>query len=316
MQKGFKQDYLHYTRKEKTGTIVLLLTIGCMLFIPFIYRHFYSNAPVDESNLKDNLARLDSMKTDKPPAYAEDENISEYYRKPTAREHETPASTLFYFDPNKLDENGWMKLGVREKTAGNILKYISKGGKFREPNDIRKIWGISPGLIEKLIPYARIPKEPENTYHSSFTSNRYESSINPKREPRIVDINDADSAAYTELPGIGPSFAGRIVRFRNRLGGFYALSQVGETFGLPDSVFKKIGPFLKLNSSAVHMINLNTADEGTLKSHPYIRWQLAGVIIQYRNQHGNFESVDDLRKIMIITNDVFKKIAPYLKVKD
>jgi competence protein ComEA len=125
-------------------------------------------------------------------------------------------------------------------------------------------------------------------------------------------VNEADSTAFSTVPGIGSRLANRIIGFREKLGGFYSADQIGETYNLPDSTFQKIKPFLKTGDKTVKKININTADASTLKTHPYIRWNLANAIVQYRTQHGNYKSVDDLKQIAIITPEIFQKISPYL----
>ena len=127
-----------------------------------------------------------------------------------------------------------------------------------------------------------------------------------------VDINAGDSAAFDALPGIGGSYSRRIINFRNRLGGFYKVEQIAETFGLPDSVFQKIKPLLKISGNDVKKLNVNTAKEEELKAHPYIRWQLAKVITEYKKQHGDFKTLQDLKKIMTIDEETYNKISPYL----
>ena len=104
----------------------------------------------------------------------------------------------------------------------------------------------------------------------------------------------------------------RIVNFREKLGGFYSIEQVRETYGLPDSTYQKIKLNLKLDNSEVKKININNASVEDLKSHPYIRYNIANAIIAYRKEHGSFSAISDLKKIMIITDEVYQKIAPYL----
>ena len=90
---------------------------------------------------------------------------------------------------------------------------------------------------------------------------------------------------------------------------------MAETFGLPDSTFQKIKGYLKISGGNTRKININTASLDELKEHPYIRYQLANAIVQFRLQHGNFSSVDDIKKIMLITEEVFNKIFPYLTIQ-
>ena len=127
----------------------------------------------------------------------------------------------------------------------------------------------------------------------------------------LVDINDADSIAFIALPGIGPRLASRILNFREKLGGFYSSDQLSEVYGLPDSTFQNIRQYLHLAGS-VKTININTASKDELRVHPYIRWNLANAIVEYRNQHGNFQSLEDLKNISVIDETTYNKLIHYL----
>jgi competence ComEA-like helix-hairpin-helix protein len=84
---------------------------------------------------------------------------------------------------------------------------------------------------------------------------------------------------------------------------------------LPDSTFQKIKENLALKGTFIKKININTATTDELKTHPYIKWNIANTIIAYRNEHGVFSTIEDLKKIMIITDDIYKKLAPYLSTQ-
>ena len=129
-----------------------------------------------------------------------------------------------------------------------------------------------------------------------------------------TDVNLADSNAWSRLPGIGEKLASRIIHFREKLGGFYQLDQVAETYGLPDTTFQKIKPYLRIHSVSLHQIDINTATKEMLMSHPYIRWPLARSIIEYRVQHGSFHSVSELLQLAQMDSAKFEKLKPYLIV--
>lgn len=293
---------LYFTKKERTGIIVLLILIILVNSISHIYGDFYnsSNRPTDSALLR-YTALLDAIDT--TPA-------TTHYNNYQASQIDNPANPSnhpdqrFRFNPNTLTPSGWQQLGIKEKTIATIQKYISKGGKFRTADDLDKIWGLQNDAAS-LKPYVRIekardsPPPPQHYPVKQYTR-------------QSIDINTADSLAWLSLPGIGPSFTKRILKFRDKLGGFYSIEQVAETFGLPDSVFKLIRPQLIMNSTVSRFINLNTATIDELKNHPYIRYTYSNAIIQYREQHGKFTSVDDLKKILIIPDSVFLKLRPYL----
>lgn len=221
------------------------------------------------------------------------------------KDEEEKTFSLFNFDPNTLSIDGWKNLGIKEKTAIGIHKYISKGGKFKNADDIKKIWGISPQKAEQLLPFIKI------------NSSKQEILYYPKIEKKLIskiDINKADSTAFESLPGIGPKLSQRIINFRQKLGGFYKIDQISETFGLADSTFQKIIPFLEISKIELKKIDVNEATIEDLKSHPYIRYQIGNAIIKYRSQHGNFIKIDDIKKIVLVTDEVFNKLNPYLKI--
>lgn len=314
MNKDLVKSYFTHTLKERKGTItIIIVTLIGLFSAQYIYPLIIKNKPVSPNELS---ASVDSLRNAGKPdnSYAENVDYKESYKYASRNYDKTFTGTMFYFDPNTLDAGGWSKLGIRQRTIEGIGKYLSKGGRFRDAESLRKIWGLSDEEKERLIPYVRIAggENAEKSYSGSYQP--YEKKGYEKKAVQIVDINAGDSAAFVNLPGIGRGFAGRILKFRNRLGGFYKVEQIGETFGLPDSVFKKIVPYLKVSGDNIHKINLNTATNDELKAHPYIRWQLAKVITEYRKQHGDFKSLEDLKKIMIIDEATYEKNSPYLSL--
>ncbi len=231
-------------------------------------------------------------------------------------------ATLFAFDPNIASRNDLVTLGLPEWLADNILKYRDKGGAFRKPEDLKKIYGIRETDYERLAPYIQIaektntPKaEPASTMQPERLAVESPDSKTPTRAAKTItaiDINKADTDAWQQLPGIGPVFAKKIVGFREKLGGFSSIEQVRETYGLPDSTFQQILPYLR-ESSVFRFIEINSADIETLKAHPYIDARLATGIVNYRSQHGPYASAEDLRKLRALQPDQLEKLKPYLK---
>lgn len=136
------------------------------------------------------------------------------------------------------------------------------------------------------------------------------------RKVYTIDINKADSAAWEALPGIGPVLAARIVRFRDKLGGFYSVAQVAETYGLPDSTFKKIQASLQLHKVSLKKIDINQTDEKTLAQHPYIRYKLARVIVLYRSNNGPFRLPEQLLELPLVDDSIYRKLEHYIKTEN
>ena len=312
-----KYNYLDLTRKDRRGTLVLLLLILLVCIVPFAYpllvkKKLAGNMPLDSS-----LALLKTKQADKIYDHDEagEDGPRRSYRPSTgyASYNNTNKGSLFDFDPNTISEEGWKKLGLRDKTIATIMNYRSKGGKFKQAEDIKNIWGLFPDEAARLLPYVHIAAADNNTPVKNYSNDFYQTKYDNKKEYASVDINASDTSAWIALPGIGSKLSQRIINFRDKLGGFNSIDQVAETFGLADSTFQKIKPFLKV-SGDVRKININTATIDELKLHPYVRYQLGNAIVQFRTQHGNFTSIQELKKIMIITEEIFNKLSPYLAV--
>jgi len=275
MRKHVFHDYARFSRKSRLGIITLLICILLLSLLPFVFPllHHPESIPV-----------LPPDATSNSPSANRHEITPRDTRKynPAATERLTASAEpvpvrLFRFDPNSLDDAGWLQLGLKEKTVRTLRNYLSKGGRFRSPEDLRKIWGLPPALAETLIPYVRIEMQP-----AARTSRPEFQHPVVSKKPAIVDINSADTTAWIALPGIGSKLAARIVTFRDKLGGFYRLEQVGETYGLADSVFQRILPRLTLQPGNLRKLSINVATLEELKAHPYIRYATANAIVQYR----------------------------------
>jgi competence protein ComEA len=309
--------YFTFTKKERTGILVILALIIFFIILPFLYPLFIQKKTVSAAAFKNEIAALNTRE-DTASGYARkrynDEDHYTGYNQPSDKNYFKGAlkGELFYFDPNTAAAADWKRLGLRDKTISTIQNYLSKGGHFYKPEDISKIWGLQADEVQRLLPYVQIaPKE--NKYPQQYAENKTYNK--PAYTPSVIDINTADTAALIALPGIGSKLAQRIINFRDKLGGFYTTAQVGETFGLPDSTFQKIKTRLTLSAAAVKKININTASADALKAHPYIRYNLANALVQYRSQHGNFTSVAAIKNIMMVTEEIYSKAAPYLTVE-
>ena len=314
-------DYLTFTRKERIGIIAFLVILAIVIFLPTLLSyHDGASLQAPDSTWMVAVKKLEQKTTGSEKSGSDENenntNIYQYDRSKSNYHDNKTAKELFYFDPNTISKDDWQKLGLRDKTIATILNYLNKGGHFKKAEDLQRIYGLHKDEYERLAPYIKIEiKSPENS-NDGFVLNKNQEKSKPDFKKALqnnsIDINTADTSAFISLPGIGSKLSARIINFRDKLGGFYATEQVRETFGLPDSTFQKIKRYLKLENNAVRKININTASVDELKAHPYIRYSIANPIVVYRNEHGPFSKIEDLKKIMIITDEVYQKIAPYL----
>ncbi len=230
---------------------------------------------------------------------------------------------LFSFDPNTITHEQALELGLPEKIAKNIINYRNKGGKFKKPEDFKKLYGLTETDYNRLLPYITIEpgliasgKTDERVEKMEFTTFDNDAPIDKSAQKKFtIDINTATPADWDKLRGIGETYANMIVNYRTKLGGFTHVEQVKEVRGLPPEVYDQIAPFLiNQNPTAIKTIHLNTADELTLSKHPYIDKLVAQSLVNMRLQHGHFKSVSDIKKSKLVDETLYQKIAPYLHV--
>lgn len=296
--KNWLNKYIVFTKAEFNGLILLLSLILLSYLFPFIYRYYYHQENVLNAN---DVAAIQELKL-------ESNKTSLYPDRYTPKDHSQrknkPEIVYFYFDPNIIDVNKWQLLGLSLKQAQSIVNYVAKGGRFYKPEDLKKMYTISPQKYEELLPYVQIANQKqENTFKSSFI----------KKEPVMVEINNADTTELTLIRGIGPAFAKRIVKYRERLGGFYQKEQLMEVFGIDSAKYGQIKDEVMVNKENLKKININVVQYDELKNHPYLTGKQANALIQYRKQHGNYKSAEDLNKVLILSPEITQKISPYLQ---
>lgn len=306
--KDFFKNYCQFSKKERLGVVVLVTFIGLFIILPQLYQppanKVYTDSVLNQINLQAPVQLVDSNKFQ------------------TANENTVKQHRLFSFNPNIATATEFAALGLTDKNIRTIHNYRSKGGRFRQATDLQKIWGIRKEDAERLIPYAIIEPLPP-----SYKKYREQQNNWPKRVIPIIDINTATVSDWEALPGIGPVLANRIVKYREKLGGFTQLAQVQKTYGISDSLYNQLAPYLRLNSLEASTIQSTLpADSVTIKPNinkatvaqliaVAVPEEIAKAIVLYRKQYGPYERIADLKKIVFITERVFEQIAPKLQVQ-
>ncbi len=130
----------------------------------------------------------------------------------------------------------------------------------------------------------------------------------------IISINSADSADLLPLPGIGPVFAGRLIRYRDLVGGFYASEQLREVYGLSRETIADILPHLAFDTSHLRLIDLNHASFREILRHPYLEYEDVRALLRYRDVQGGFSDLEEIRESGLLSDTVYKRIQPYLRI--
>lgn len=135
---------------------------------------------------------------------------------------------------------------------------------------------------------------------------RYASKSRPL-EP--LDLNTLDSTGLVKLPGIGPATALKIIRYRERLGGYTDISQLTEIEGLPDSLMKW---FIITDTVPIRKVPVNKATLTELRRHPYLDFYQARAIVEFRNERGMIKGPGQLSFMEEFSAQDLDRLIPYL----
>ena len=118
---------------------------------------------------------------------------NEVVKEEIVRKYAQRSVESFPFDPNSASLEDLQRLGFSQKQAQSIINYRNAGGRFHRPSDFAKSFVVADSVFRRLEPFITIP---------------------------LLDINAADSAAFDQLPGIGPYYASKMVEYRKELEGY------------------------------------------------------------------------------------------------
>lgn len=306
------KDLFDMHREERGGTLVLMFIL-LVLIAWVVYEQWLR--PPKQHDLTLQRERIEAW----------------IASRSKAQEDSMPLQ-MFPFDPNAIGREEWKALGLTDRQIDGVERYQDKGGQFRTKKDLARMYSIRPEQFAALEPFILLPdslprRANKGRDHGSrrWGQGAHEARVTTisERAPyerwrgAALEVNTADTTALIALPGIGPAFARGIVKYRDRLGGYVTLDQLAEVYVLKDKpdALLKLTELLILDTLAIRRIPINTCTVEELAAHPYARWPIAKPLIAYRTQHGPFAVVADIKQCVVVTPEVFAKLAPYLIVE-
>lgn len=281
----FVKEYFYFSQTERKGIIALLLLLVAVIAFPAVYKMIVPPVPMD--------IQINSLEGNKT----------------RQQNHSILTSTLSYFDPNTASPDQLKALGFSDRNILSMQKYISKGGRFKKPEDLRKLYGVDKELVETLIPFVQITPN-QSSY--AFVQDSLKHKV---RSTKPVELNSADTNALIALYRIGPAMARRIVEHRDKLGGFLSLNQLTEIYGFDEDVLYDLQGKIVVDATKAVVFDVNNVSVEELKTHPYFKYKLSNAIVNYRTQHGPYKELSDLKKIVIVNDSIYQNITKYLRIK-
>lgn len=310
------KDIFDMSLTEAKTVLVLFLII----FFSIIFYFWFDNYTTTIENgivvqkLDENL-KLEFPKTQKK----EWKQFDHYKETNDYRAGNSNVSNIKFhnFNPNLCSESDLLGLGFPKFIAQRILNYRNKGGRFLIKDDLKKIYGVRPESVDKLKPFIQLPDalNANSSQNISDKPNSFEKSkIASKPLVKTFDLNKVDTSTLISVKGIGRVFANRIIKYRDLLGGFHSIEQVSETYGINPEIIDELRKVSTVSKQSIKKIDINSVKVEDFR-HAYVKKFIAKSIIAYREQHGRFNSIIDLKNVKTVDETLLLKIEPYLEFK-
>lgn len=292
-----KKPFVIFSKRLERGTILWLCVCVVVIFVPRLEAYF-----VDP-----DLSYTWQHKMD--------QKVQRAFQNPSSA---TPGRTYKKLwkrcNPEALTAADWQRLGLSPKQAASLLRYKDKYG-LHSLSQMQQIRVLPSELLNQISDSLYF--EPTQNAKTSVVDQEEKALQEKRQEARgqfdKLDINSATEVMLVALPGLGAYTAAKIIAYRERLGGFLALDQLQEIQGIKPEILQKVLPYLVLEQGVKRM-SINEVSYETLKQHPYLTWNQANSIIKMRKQKGLFKEIKELKESVLIDDDTYKKLLPYVSL--
>ena len=216
---------------------------------------------------------------------------------------------IYPFNPNYLTDYKGYALGLSPSELDRLFTFRDQGKFVNSDKEFQTVTQISDSLLNKISPYFKFPEWAGKNQTVKKTTSK------PATETNIKDLNAATAEELRQVYGIGETLSKRIIKFRDRLGGFLVSEQLYDVYGLePEVVEKALLKFQVFEKPEVGKINVNKANAKELSRLVYINGSLASNIVEYRDKNGLFASLQELSQVDGFPTEKLDRIALYLSL--
>lgn len=287
------EDPFVISKRSKRGLLVLILASLGLIFFPRVYMFFQK----EEAFVINSEKIAEFERTHKK---FKKRNYSNYYSK--KKKYKAPVSK---FNPNNYSLSDWMNLGLSEKQSVVVLKFTSRG--IYSEQDLKRIFVIPDVLFELIRDSVVYPERFQN-------SPNQESFKKQAKQITLINLNTADTTEFMKIYGVGAFYAKQIIRYREKLGGFFKKEQLFEVWKMTTDAYDKIKDHVFISEKDVKRININSVTIEELKVHPYLKWNQANSIIKMRIQRNGFKNIEEIKESVLIDSETYEKLFPYLSL--
>lgn len=280
-----------FSKQSRKAIVIFSIVFLIIVLFPRVYLYFQ---PIERVSISEKLIKSpDKVYQNKFKKFNSNKNKP---HKRTVKFKNPPRQ----FDPNLYTIQDWMNLGLSEKQSQTIINFNKYG--FYSIEDMEKCFIFQDKQLMDVISDSLI-------FPTRNNENKGIKDIH-------IELNSANKEDLIKLSGIGEYFAAKIIDYRERLGGFHSLNQLLEIYRFDKEKLEKIKPNISVRTDNIIQLNLNDVDVKTLRNHPYINsWNLANSIVKMRQQKGSYKKIEEIKESDLMTDEIFNKIQPYLKIE-
>ena len=289
------KSHFKFSKQERSGIFFLLLIIVALQVVFYVVKYTSSNFEGNLSLDRDTQDKIDALKQNSQ-------------QKDSIR--------IYPFNPNFISDYKGYTLGMSVEEIDRLHVFRAQNKFVNNSYEFQNITKISDSLLEAISPNFKFPEWVKNKSVSQrkIPSATFQKELDAHKDKfQIKDLNSATAEDLKAISGIGEKLALRIIKFRNRLGGFMVEDQLYDVYGLePDVVKRTVKRFKVLSQPQMEKINVNSASAQEISKLIYIRYNVAANIVEYREVNGSFSSLDELTKIEDFPIDKIHNIKLYL----
>lgn len=302
------QSHFRFNKQERSGIFFLLLIIVSLQVGYYFYGRFSKDVQQDTFVVDHEIqAEIDALK-------------QEALKKDSVK--------IYPFNPNFITDYKGYVLGMSADEIDRLHAFRKKDKFANTSEEFQKVTHVSDSLLEAISPHFKFPEWTKGrqslveSKQNGVTSPSYKNTSSPRKNLEVhaqktvvKDLNTATAQELRTINGIGEKLSARILKFRDRLGGFLSDDQLYDVYGLdPEVVEKTLKRFKVLKKPDIPKINVNTASAYEIATLVYIQKQVAESIVEYRNDNNGILSLDELENIEGFPADKIDRIALYLSL--
>lgn len=296
--KNFRSHF-KFNKEERSGIFFLLLIIVLLQVVYFFVKSNVFATAVNnfEPNLEEQV-QIDALK-------------QEVLKKDSVK--------LYPFNPNFITDYKGYTLGMSVGEIDRLHTFRETDAYVNSAEEFQKVTEVSDSLLQTMSPFFKFPEWTQKRRQSSGTSRQDLSkrkTFPPLKEAaKVMDINLATVEDLKGINGIGEKLSTRIIKFRDRLGGFMSAEQLYDVYGLEADVAERaLQKFKVLKRPNIALIKINKASAYQISKLIYIKHNVADKIVMHRENNGSFTSFSELTLIDGFPSEKLDRISLYLSL--